>query len=183
MFSKICDLCNVQPAVLFFRTFNGESIGEEGLCPQCAMKRFSDTAFDKNQPQENEEILDSINTMRNILSDIVGHINKISTLNSKTYNKEINNNCPVCQSSYEDIQENEIGCSHCFETFNSSIKKNMYTESFNNKHRGKVPARLRKAYFKEIEIEKLKIKLHSLLREEAYEEVAKIQKRISKLEG
>ncbi|MGL4393957.1 MAG: UvrB/UvrC motif-containing protein [Brevinema sp.] len=183
MFSKMCDLCQAQPAVLFFRTFNGESIGEEGLCPQCAMKRFSEATLDENQPQENEEILHSINAMRNILSDIVGHINKISITTDDKSSIDNSEKCPVCQSSSEDIDDNMIGCSQCFETFQATLKTELHEHSYGQKHLGKVPARLRKDFFKEIEIEKLKIKLQSLIREEAYEEAAKIQKRISKLEG
>ncbi|MGL4563554.1 MAG: hypothetical protein ACRCVW_06860 [Brevinema sp.] len=182
MFSKMCDLCNLQPAVLFFRTFNGESIGEEGLCPQCAMKRFSSNSPLGNNSEENEEILHSINAMRNILSDIVGHINKISTQHPEVEKEHDTENCPVCRSSYTDIIEYQIGCNYCFELFNTPIKELVHENSFSNKHLGNVPTRLRKDYFKTIELEKLRLKLQSLVRLEEYEEAAKIQKRISKLE-
>lgn len=184
MFSKTCDLCGLQPAILFFRTFNGEFIGEEGLCPQCALKRFSSKDSNlSNDHSENDEILDSINTMRNILSEIIGQINKFSSHQIKENDSESNNMlCPICQTDLNNVENNMIGCYHCFDIFNSTIRSKLHDNSFGYKHQGHIPTRLRTKHFKELELEKLNLKLQELIRNELYEDAAKINKRIKKLE-
>jgi len=181
MFSKICDLCGLQPAILFLRTFNGTSVGEEGLCPQCAFKRFTEEkGIDLGIGQD--DILHTINEMRSVLTDIVSHINKISNDSTKTSPKI--QSCRMCGHSSDEIKRfGKVGCSICYEEFPEIIKSRLYKNSFSIKHRGNIPSRLRQQYFQTIELEKLRIKLHALLREEAYEEAAKINKRILKLEA
>lgn len=182
MFSKICDICGSQPAILFFRTFNGSSVGEEGLCPQCALKRFSEgKGMDLGLGQD--DILQTINEMRHILTDIAGHINKIAT----DENTNVSQNpavCKMCKHSSEDIKRfGKVGCSICYDEFPQLIKKRIHKYSYGTKYKGYIPNRFRKQYMKTAKLEKLKIKLHALLREEAYEEAAKINKQILKLES
>lgn len=185
MFSKKCDICDTQPAMLFFRTFNDNHIKEEGLCPQCALKRFSESS-NSDMGIANNDIINTINEMRHILSDIVGHISKapkkkssITDISEPTFRK-----CRACGTTNTDINDsNVVGCSICYHEFANDIKLKIQKYQFNIKHRGQIPARYRIEHIKTMELEKLKLKLYSLLRTEDYEAAAKVHKRITKLES
>ncbi len=178
MFSKKCDACGIQPAMLFFRTFkaNSNDITEEGLCPQCALKKFTSSS---DMELENKEVIQSINQMRHILSDIVGHINKIGQQKSASSIEK----CQICGTSTSTIKnKNKAGCSFCYQEFKPLITEHLKLSSFGSKHRGQIPQRYRSQYLLNLEIEKLKLKLQVALRNENFEEAAKISKRIAKLD-
>ena len=189
-FSQKCDVCGVQPAMLFFRTIDNESskIIEEGLCPKCALKKFSDNS-DTQLAGENKEILNTINQMRHILSDIVGHIGKVTqedTLvdNDDTNIKAIINQCRACGTTKMTVKKDQkVGCGLCYYEFSDIIQNQIQYSNFSIKHSGQIPTRYRQQHLKNIELQKLKTKLFSLLRTENYEEAAKINKRIAKLES
>lgn len=181
IFSKKCDICGEHQAILFFRTFNADHIGEEGLCPKCALKRFSED-HKNNLSVENEEVLKTINHMRHILSDIVGHINK--SIKDKEDPHNPSDYCSLCQTSISNLkQKHQVGCSSCYQVFAKQISSTLQHTQYNLKHKGQIPARHRQEYLKTIELEKLTTKLQSLLRTEAYEEAAKVQKRIQKIKS
>ncbi|MGL4677285.1 MAG: hypothetical protein ACRCWI_06425 [Brevinema sp.] len=172
IFSKKCDICGVQPAMLFFRTFNPNSnnINEEGLCPKCALKKFTEHG---NFSVENQEIVQTITQMRHILSDILGHISKVT---------QPITTCRFCNTNNITIRnEKKAGCSHCYQEFQSLIREQVNNFQFSTKHCGQIPKRYRSQYLNSLELEKLQLKLQSLLRLENYEEASKVSKRISKL--
>ena len=187
-FSQKCDVCGVQPAMLFFRTIDNESskIVEEGLCPKCALKKFSDNGGTQ-LAGENKEIINTINQMRHILSDIVGHIGKSTPEDSLVDNdtiKPITNQCRACGTTKMTIKKDlKAGCGICYYEFSNLILNQIQHSNFSIKHSGQIPTRYRQQHLKNIELQKLKIKLFSLLRTENYEEAAKINKRIAKLES
>lgn len=173
IFSKKCDLCGTQPAVLFFRTFNNgtNSIQEEGLCPKCALNKFTDNSAEI----ENQDIIQTINQMQNVLSDIVGQISKLDSISIEE--------CRFCKTTNSQLQKSKIaGCSYCYQEFGALIKEHTQQFSFGSKHKGAIPKRHKNAFFHQLELDKLKIKLQASLRKENYEEAILIQKRISKLE-
>ncbi len=177
MFSKKCDACGVQPAMLFFRTFkaNSNDIIEEGLCPQCALKKF--TSGGDTSELENQEVIQSINQMRHILSDIVGHISKIGQQKNTNIEK-----CQICGTSTSIIKnKHTAGCDFCYKEFKPLIVEHLRSNSFGAKHRGQIPQRYRSQYLIDLELEKLQLKLQVALRNENFEEAAKISKRITKL--
>ena len=100
-FSQKCDVCGIQPVMLFFRTIDNESnnIIEEGLCPKCALNKFS-TNGTTQLADENKEIIDTINQMRHILSDIVGHIGKVTQEESLIDNDNTNQKLNHCRSCH-----------------------------------------------------------------------------------
>ena len=189
-FSQKCDVCGVQPAMLFFRTIDNESskIIEEGLCPKCALKKFSDNSGTQ-LAGENKEILNTINQMRHILSDIVGHIGKSTQEdyieeNDNTNIKQNINYCRACGTTKMIIKkEQKAGCGLCYYEFSDIIQNQIQYSNFSIKHSGQIPTRYRQQHLKNIELQKLKTKLFALLRTENYEEAAKINKRITKLES
>lgn len=177
IFSKSCDICRIQPAVLLFRVFDGKEVFHQGLCPQCALKKFSSTDISElnaNYP----EMLQAINEMKNILSAIVGHIGKL-TENEEPPTKV----CRVCGHPAEEIKRfGNVGCSICYDEFHDIIKERLIKNSYGSKHKGHIPQRYRKQHFEMLELEKLQLKLQALLRKENYEEAAKIRNRIKKIQ-
>ncbi len=185
-FSQKCDVCGIQPVMLFFRTIDNESnnIIEEGLCPKCALNKFS-TNGTTQLADENKEIIDTINQMRHILSDIVGHIGKVTQEESLIDNDNTNqilNHCRSCGTTKETFKKDQkAGCGLCYHDFSDLILQQIQNSNFSIKHCGQIPTRYKQQHLKNIELQKLKIKLFSVLRTENYEEAAKINKRITKL--
>ena len=189
-FSQKCDVCGIQPAMLFFRTIDNESskIVEEGLCPKCALKKFSDNGGTQ-LAGENKEIINTINQMRHILSDIVGHIGKANQEDPLVDSndeaiKPTTNQCRACGTTKMIIKKDQkAGCGLCYYEFSDLILNQIQHSNFSIKHSGQIPTRYRQQHLKNVELQKLKTKLFSLLRTENYEEAAKVNKRITKLES
>ncbi len=181
MFSKKCNICGTQPAMLFFRTLNGDHVGEEGLCPKCALKRFSE-GNGMNFGMANDEILKTINEMRHILTDIVGHIGKAAQKPDTPF-ANAPHQCNSCNIHLNDIKKNGVlGCPACYDSFKDTLKNKLLQYQFGPNHLGQIPDRYRQHHLKKRELEKLRLKLRTLLKDENYEEAAKIHKRIKKIE-
>ncbi|MGL5254437.1 MAG: UvrB/UvrC motif-containing protein [Brevinema sp.] len=181
MFIKPCDICGAQPAVLMFRTFNGEKIGDEGLCPKCALERFTKGGMIPGL--DSSEVLTSISEMRNILTEIASHLQRMTEENSNGSGAALSvDACSVCGQSAKDIQRlGTVGCSNCYQQFTSEIRERLVKSAYGSRYQGIIPNRFRKAHFRDLELEQLKIKLNALVRSEKYEMAAKVRNRIQKL--
>ncbi|MGL5720809.1 MAG: UvrB/UvrC motif-containing protein [Brevinema sp.] len=179
MFVKPCDICGTQPAVLMFRTFNGEKFGDEGLCPKCALERFSKGGMIPGI--DSAEVLTSISEMRNILTEIASHLQRMSLDNPQNMGVEADS-CSVCGQSSRDIQRlGTVGCPSCYQQFSEEIRERLVKCAYGSRYRGVIPNRFRKAHFRDLELEHLNIKLNALVRSEKYELAAKVRNRIQKL--
>lgn len=98
--------------------------------------------------------------------------------------------CDECNMSYEEfIDGGRIGCSNCYDTFEGkldTILKNIHGSSV---HKGRILNSPKLNKIEDIkenpksnELEELKNKLKELVRQEKYEEAAKIRDEIKKLE-
>lgn len=98
--------------------------------------------------------------------------------------------CDECGLSYDEfIDGGRVGCSNCYNTFESKLDSILKNIHGSNKHKGRVlnsPKLNKIEKVKEIpknnKLEELKNKLKELVREEKYEEAAKIRDEIKKLE-
>lgn len=182
--SKPCDICGVRPAILMFRTYDGEQFGDEGLCPQCALERFSQEGGVTGV--NNPEVLESINEMRQILANIAGHLRKMVQNPSSDDKHSFSDDdvCNVCGHSSTEISRiGNMGCPACYEQFAPLVKERLAKCAYGAKYQGLVPTRYRKIHFELLELEKLQVKLNALVRAEKYEQAAEIRKRILKLSG
>lgn len=90
--------------------------------------------------------------------------------------------CPVCGRTYQSFQKTgKLGCPKCYETFREPIRATLRQIHQNSKHTGKIPQgcaqelKLKKKY------EELKAALSKAVKEEDYENAAKIHKELKAL--
>ncbi len=149
-----CDMCGKREATIFLRQMvEGREIVFH-LCEECASNR----SFPIKDMSDLEK------------KGITGEYVK-------------SNVCPRCGTTLIDIIENdfELGCPECAMVFETEILK--IAESYGGIYRGKKPSINEEDINRRIMIMELKSRMKKLVREEKYEEAAKLKKEIEKLEG
>ena len=182
----LCSNCGKNEAnVRYTRIINGEKT-EFALCEDCA-KKMGLEDIDFNIP---------IN-FSNFLSDFFEDDNLLPS-----FAKIENERCPKCGLTYDDFVNNgKFGCAECYDTFSNkldSILKNLHGTS---KHIGRKPKNIVKAIDtqstkneekakktekkvdeKQEKINKLNKDLQKAIKDERYEDAAKIRDEIKKLQ-
>jgi len=91
--------------------------------------------------------------------------------------------CPGCGRTFAQIQQTgRMGCSRCYETFESQMELLLRRIHGETAHVGKVPFRAGADFRKKQEITQLRKKLQHLVENEAFEEAALVRDRIRELE-
>ena len=97
------------------------------------------------------------------------------------YREEIH--CPVCRMTYSDFRKTgKLGCSECYKTFQSPISDVLRQIHQNPVHKGKIPSNMYAKLSQKRKLEELKQKLQAAVKDEKYEEAAKLHKEILELE-
>ena len=98
--------------------------------------------------------------------------------------------CPVCKTSLRQFKTTHLlGCPNCYETFRQEIADILKRIAPNEKHKADIintekPAQAKsKKLTKQEKISKLKQEMADAVKEERYEDAAKIKKQIQKLEA
>ena len=173
----LCSNCGKNEAnVRYTRIINGEKT-EFRLCEECA-KRAGLEDIDFSMPID----------FSNFLSDFFEDDMLLPSFTSMQSTK-----CPKCGLTFDDFAKNgRFGCGECYSTFGDkleSILKNLHGSS---KHVGKRPARLAKPNInkskkkaeepkvdeKQVKLDKLNAELQKAIKEERYEDAAKIRDEI-----
>lgn len=91
--------------------------------------------------------------------------------------------CPKCNMTYSDFKRTgKLGCSECYNSFKLPIGEVLKQLHHNNVHVGKIPSNLRFELSRKKKLEDLKNKLQDAIKNEQYEEAAKIHKEILEIE-
>ncbi len=91
--------------------------------------------------------------------------------------------CQVCGMSYSDFRRSgKLGCSNCYKTFEPQLTEVLRQIHRNSVHTGKIPGSLKAKLSKKRQLEDLKNKLQSAVKNEDYEEAARLHKEILELE-
>lgn len=91
--------------------------------------------------------------------------------------------CPKCGITFSRItQTGKLGCSMCYETFETQLEPLLRRVHGGGKNVGKVPARRGIAIKCRMEEKKLKEKLQALIQQEAFEEAAVVRDQIRQIE-
>ncbi len=181
-----CDNCGKNNAnVKYLRNINGVK-EEMNLCEECS-KKLGITDIGFNMP------IDFSSFLGGFLEDFT-NTDMLSLMNT---HDEIR--CKGCNSTFEDIiNMGKFGCPECYETFETEIDSLMNKLHGSNRHKGRI-GKIEKAKVEEentvnsekdniknqsnSELEDLKKKLKELVKEENYEEAAKVRDEIKKLEN
>ena len=91
--------------------------------------------------------------------------------------------CPVCNMTYSDFKRTgKLGCSQCYTTFEKPLYQVLRQIHGNPVHSGKIPANMKSELSKKRKLEDLRDKLQNAVKNENYEEAAKIHKEILDIE-
>ena len=186
----LCSNCGKNEAnVHYTHVINGEKT-EYNLCDECAKKLGIDE-MDFSMPI----------SFSNFISDFFDEDSLLPSFSGNMITK-----CPKCGLTYEDFtKKGKFGCGECYNTFSSRIESVLKNLHGSAKHRGRAPQRLAEKTTKLFEndndkqdsvqvkheplvdktmeqIDKLNSDIKLAIKEERYEDAAKIRDEIKKLE-
>ncbi|SIS61696.1 UvrB/UvrC motif-containing protein [Salimicrobium flavidum] len=168
-----CQRCQERPATVHLtQVINGKK-NEVHLCDQCA----------KEQGYMNyEEESFSLNDLLSGLFHMEG--GKSSELFKENKKPKADLQCPTCGLTYQEFtRSGKFGCATCYETFNERLNPVLKrVHSGNTKHHGKIPKRAGGNLNVRKDIERYKESLHQLIKQEEFEEAAKVRDQIKTLE-
>ncbi len=91
--------------------------------------------------------------------------------------------CPKCGRSYSDFSKyGKFGCAECYNTFNNVARRVIAQTQKSPTHKGKIPSRAGAALKKQQRYNELKSQLSAAVKNEDYEEAARLHKQIRALE-
>ena len=159
----LCQHCKQREAnVQFTKIINGEMV-KLFLCDQCA-KSTPEVSFVFNP---------------GIIPDFLQSLFNFTT-NPQALKEE---SCPQCGRRLSEITlSGKLGCSGCFDKFQSELEPILRKIHGGGRHVGKIPARKGANIREKVEIEKLKEKLRQLIQKEEFEAAAVVRDQIRELE-
>ena len=193
----LCQKCNKKVATVFISTIVNGKNTQMYLCTDCAKELHDNMNPDIKIPFPINDILtnmelseDTINEWINEFKDmedkgqieeLVQHENP-ETLQHNNQHEDIT--CNFCNTSFDEYKKTgNLGCGKCYSTFRKQLKPIIEGIYGYSEHIGKFP----KNEFKDTEIvktvEQLKEKLNMAIKEEEYEQAAKLRDEILQLEA
>ena len=163
-----CERCKKYEAKIHFTQIKEGKVVSYNLCKECAEKQgFKAVKFDsEQQPTFAPETKD------HVLGDLIEE------------HSEIKDECPLCHSKLDDIKRSgRLGCARCYYTFEKQVDVLLRRIQGSSFHLGKRSGKpLSKHYDDQIKIRELKKKLNESVKEEDYEEAARLRDEIRSME-
>lgn len=159
----LCQHCQQREAnVQFTKIVNGEMV-KSYLCDHCA----------KSAPEMNFVFNPGI--IPDFLQSLFNFTQSPQTLKEET--------CQQCGRRLSEITKaGKLGCSGCYDKFQSELEPILRKIHGGGRHVGKIPARKGAVIREKFEIQKLKEKLQELIRKEEFEAAAVVRDQIRELE-
>ncbi len=165
----LCQECGKNKATVHLTRIKNNEKTEIYLCEECAQK--------KGELNLAQDTL----SLHNFLTGFLGGGQPQQT--SQTGDLVGVSDCPRCGLSYNEFREKgRLGCVQCYENFEEQLTPLIKRIHGREEHRGKVPARTGGLIRKKREIEKLREEMEKAVREENFEEAARIRDDIRKME-
>lgn len=155
----LCQKCKKNEAAVHYKkVINGKQT-ELYLCPECAEGLSSfDFGFD------------------NFLPNLFGHFIKPEVRPAVV--------CPKCGMPLSEISgKGKIGCGECYCAYEEYLLPTLKRIHGSTKHTGKIPKRFGKGINNNDVIKSLKYQLETAVKNEEYENAAKIRDKIREMEG
>ena len=161
----LCQHCQQQEANVHLLITENEETREVYLCESCAKKNQQ---FGFVNPA----------VVPDFLKALFGF--KPSLIEEQPSSEQT---CPKCGITFSRItQAGKLGCSKCYETFETQLESLLRRVHGRRQNVGKIPARRGAAIKSRMELNKLKEKLQLLVQQEAFEEAAVVRDKIRELE-
>jgi protein arginine kinase activator len=114
----VCDLCKDGEAVIQLTEIEGSGVRQLHLCEKCAAERGVETTIGASKPQ----ISNFLQTIHEQMPGAKGEPAQ----------------CPFCSSTLADFRATgRLGCAHCYEAFESSLRDLLRRVHGNSKHIGR----------------------------------------------
>lgn len=166
----ICQNCKQRESVVHLtKIVNGQAI-QTHLCQECAQKvqGFGLTIYP--------------GMVTDFLQALFGHNH--TDKSEQKMEENLQEKCPGCNRTIIELQQaGRMGCSKCYDTFQSQMEVLLRRIHGGVNHVGKVPARSGAAIINRKSIADLRLKLQELVDREEFEEAAIIRDKIRKLEN
>ncbi|HLA13785.1 MAG TPA: UvrB/UvrC motif-containing protein [Gemmatimonadaceae bacterium] len=114
----VCDLCKEGEAVIQLTEIQGSGVRQLHLCEKCAAERGVETTINAAKPQIN-------NFLQTIHEQMPGAKGEAA-------------HCQFCSGTLADFRATgRLGCAHCYETFESSLRDLLRRVHGNSRHIGR----------------------------------------------
>ncbi len=184
MQKKRCELCGRQEGIIEIQVYRDNKPKMLSLCTSCAMKLLENHPEGKDDisallEKGGEEMFQMIFEVRSLLGEIVSQIHTIETQRARTSQVQCS-----CGLTYEEFKETGyLGCPWCYDTFKTAIHEMLVDIERGTVHRGMIPPKHVYFLLVQKEIAYLQRRLKHLISREAYEEAARVQKRLRRIQG
>ena len=162
----LCDVCSKNPATVHLTEIIDEQMNELHLCEDCA--RHKSAAMEQQFG----------------LSDLLAGMADFEKPSSKE-EELVTVKCPSCGLTYADFKKiGRLGCGECYNVFRKYLAPLLKRIHGSSQHIGKNPAKTKvaaKLYKKKVGLPELKNQLQKAIREEAFEEAARLRDQIKKI--
>ncbi|MEA2062672.1 MAG: UvrB/UvrC motif-containing protein [Gemmatimonadota bacterium] len=166
-----CEKCKKNEAKIHFTQIKDGKVVSHNLCKECAEKQgFKTVKFDSQEqpvfaPEPKEQVLSDL-----IDDEQAGDSPPLE--------------CPFCKSKLDDIKETgRMGCGKCYYTFENQIDmllRRIQGSSFHLGERSGKP--MSELYDDQLKVRELKKQLNESVKDEDYEEAARLRDEIKALE-
>lgn len=165
----LCQNCNQNEATMYWKqTINGQT-KEMHLCPACAQKLGQNF-----QNPFGAWFDDPFFTQPSLFAAPFGQISQLGG----------GRRCPTCGMTESELQRTgRVGCADCYQTFENILMPYIRKLQGTTAHVGSAPNTQSHTQPVENQTEALKSKLDAAIRQENYEEAARLRDEIRRLEG
>ena len=121
--------------------------------------------------------------MYDLFSDFFDAFNGFDIFNT-AYAPQEEKTCPVCGRTFRDFRETgKFGCGNCYKAFQGSVNQVLKQIHQSPVHTGKIPSRGSEKLRLQRQLETLRRNLEKAVKEENYEEAARLHREIKEFEG
>ena len=164
----ICQSCGKNQATTHIKTIVNGELKEYMLCPECAQKMGYAPFFGGM----------GLN-LENFLGSFLGENGSFAGAQSQQAVR-----CKKCGSSFADIaRSGKMGCAECYTTFYDKLLPSIQRIHGNTAHCGKVVGSAGLRAKRASELEMLRSQLNEAVRQQEFEQAARLRDQIKELEG
>lgn len=173
----ICERCKARQATLHVVSMQNNEKVESYLCEECA----SEIESLYNTQKSFDEFFKSLLNMPSIATTASSKSQGLQSSPAKIDDKS--KVCPMCQMTLKEFKKTgKLGCGKCYTVFSHNIHPIIKRIQGNTHHSGKIPKRAGEKLRTENEIIELRHELQLAIKEEAFEEAARLRDTIRALE-
>jgi len=163
-----CDVCNANEATVHLTEIINGTVTKLHLCEKCA----------RSKSQEMEEHFG----LADLLSGLADLVPVVEKKKEKTF-PEVTVKCKTCGFTFQNFRKmGRLGCPVCYTTFRAQLNPLLKKIHGSEIHVGKVPTKKEVTRDKEALLAELKIRLEKAIKNEEFEEAARLRDQIRALE-